>query len=257
MNLRLFFDEFQVDDTFASVHFDHVKTGGQRSDIEFGVIGTHHQTASHVVNLHIFRHSAQTDDAADALGRVRGNVHFGIEFVVDDTHAGGQVERNHAVATSNGGQRLGVVTGFAIENVVPLVAAVGCLDGEFANGAEVDGQGHGDHRVATVHRLQGDALRAGSREFDTVPGVRQLTFADGGFVGDSVSRVHRQGHSDHRVAARSSGQGDILRAGSREFNTVPSVRQFALADGGSVSDSVGRVNCQVKNDDTVAAGRSL
>ena len=181
-------------------------------------------------------------------------------FVVDSIRRiHGQGHRDHRVATVGGLQRNALCTGSGEGNAVPGVRQCAFADGlSIADGiGRVDVQGHRDHGVATVHRLQRDVLRTGSGEGDTVPGVRQCAFADSVRIVHGIGRVDVQGHRDHGVTTVHRLQRDVLRTGSGEGDTVPGVRQCAFADSVRIVHGIGRVDVQGHRDHGVAAVHRL
>ena len=88
----------------------------------------------------------------------------------------------------------------------------------------VNREGHGDHRIATVYRRQGCALRSCSGESNTVPDVRQLGLANGLHVGCVVGRVDRKSHGDHGVATVHCWQRCRLSSCRVKGNAIPNVR---------------------------------
>ena len=108
----------------------------------------------------------------------------------------------------------------------------------------IDVQCHGDHGVTAIDSLQGHVLRSCSVEYNVVPSIRQFALADGLGIAHVVGRVDNQGHSYHGVTAIDSLQGHVLRPCSVEYNVVPCIGQFALADGLGIAHVVGRVDNQ-------------
>ena len=93
-----------------------------------------------------------------------------------------------------------------------------------------------------------------------MPRVRQLALANGRIIVTVQGRIDRHMQGDDGVAALGRGlfNSDRLLTCLGEGNTVPRVRQLALADRAVVVAVQRRVDCHMQGDDGVAAlGRGL
>ena len=188
------------------------------------------------------------------LVQTNGSLLGDVEGVID-----GQRHRHHGVTTMDclqgSGLRARSREGLAIPSVRQSAGANGPALRNLIG--RIQRQGHGHHRVATIHRLQRCGLGTGLGEDEIVPGVRQLVFTYGHGIRDMVGRVHRQGHGHHGDAAVHRLQGGRLGARIGEGLAVPGVRQFALAYGHRIGDVVGRIHRQDHRHDGVATGHRL
>ena len=143
-----------------------------------------------------------------------------------------QREGDHAVAAVDTLQGVGVFTGI-FERLPEEVVACALTDGGLNRGVvgRIDIERHVHHRVAAVHRLQGNVLGFCLIERNTIPDIRKLVLADRLGVGDSVGRVDSQHQSDHTVATMLRLQGVTTCASRVNVNTSPHVWEIARADG--------------------------
>ena len=163
-----------------------------------------------------------------------------------------QSHRHHGVAAVGSGQRNLLRASCVESDTVPVVRQFAFADGlGVGHGITgIDGEMQGHDGVAAVDGGEGLVVVARGGVGLTVP----LVTVTRSFRNFRRFRIFQ--HQDHRhdgVATVSSGQGNFLRASCVESDTVPSVRQFAFADGLGVAHRVTRIDGEVQGHDGVAA----
>ena len=121
----------------------------------------------------------------------------------------------------------------------------------------VDNQREVETAVAAVGGLQVEVALASGVHGEALPGVRQLTVADGVALLEVVAWVDSDGDSVDVETSVAVGHGVGVESGFGEGHAAPGVC-FALAEGDRVVvDHAGRIDGEAEHIDAVATGSGL